>query len=55
MASDAGRDPHHAGGMDEKAIRQAALVTLRRVSPINDLAVRHSLIPSASIPLVEWL
>jgi hypothetical protein len=30
MADDARRDLHHAGGMDEQAIRRAALITLRR-------------------------
>jgi hypothetical protein len=29
-SSDAGRDLYDAGGMDEKAIRRAALLTLRR-------------------------
>ena len=30
MANDSERDPQDAGGMDEKAIRRAALLTLRR-------------------------
>jgi hypothetical protein len=30
MANDAGRDLYDAGGMDEKTIRRAAAVTLRR-------------------------
>ena len=30
MANDASRELHHPGGMDGKAIRRAALVTLRR-------------------------
>jgi hypothetical protein len=30
LSRDAGRDLHHAGGMDKKAIRRAALVTVRR-------------------------